>query len=287
MQTKRKLQVSNGHYLEIDQTARLIHTVATSAPGQKITLALLEEETGMPFRQVRNRISIARAMGLFVKRSLQLTPFGNLIAKHDPFFETRGSLEYVHYLAAGNYNNLIWYEIFNTLLVSGQSLDYPAWIRSFKDILDGLYSKKSLQDHLPKEVRFIIEAYTENSFKKLELLSKDSQGKLAKRRYLTPTPLIFSAILYHYAEKQKTNLLQVEDLLQVPGSPPKLFFMGRELFNDTMELLHEKGYLRFEGTHDLNQLRLKEEYTSASFLTAFYENRAPSEHLCEEDSAGN
>jgi hypothetical protein len=275
VKTKRKLQVSNGHYLDFDQTARLIHTVANADQDQKMTMAIFEEETGLPFRQVRNRVSVARAMGLFTDKGLQLTPFGKLIALHDPFFENRGSLEYVHYLAAGNYKNIIWYEVFNTLLASGQSTDYQGWLSYFRNLLFGEYSKKSLKDHLPKEVRFIIEAYTENNLKDLELLCKDAQDKLYKRRYLNPSPLIFSAMLYHYAEQQKADLMQVEDLLQTPGSPAMLFFMGREMFNNTVELLHDKGYLRYEGTHDLNQLRLKENHTANDFLTAYYEKREP------------
>lgn len=275
MKTKRKLQVSNGHYLDFDQTARLIHIVANADQDQKVTMSFLEEETGLPFRQVRNRMSVARAMGLFTDKGLQLTPFGNLIALHDPFFENRGSLEYVHYLAAGNFKNIIWYEVFNTLLASGQSTDYQGWLGYFRGHLFGDYSKKTLQDHLPKEVRFIIEAYTENNLKDLELLSRDTQGKLYKRRYLNPSPLVFSAMLYHYAEQQNTDLMQVEDLLQSPGSPAMLFFTGRELFNDTVELLHDKGYVRYEGTHDLNQLRLKEKYTAMDFLSAHYEQQEP------------
>ncbi len=275
MKKNRKLQISNGHYIDFDQIARLIHAITTAEQDQKITTGFLEQDTGLPFRQVRNRISIARSMGLLEERSFSLTSFGSLIVRHDPFFEIKGSLEYVHYLAAGNYKNLIWFEVFNTLLPGDRILDYPHWLKYFRKNLAGEYSKNSLQRHLPMEVRFIIEAYIENNLKQLELISKDSQGRLYKRRYLDSSPLIFCAILYDYAQKQKTDLLQVENLLQDKGSPPVLFFMGEKMFHNILEILHEKCYLRYEGTHDLNQLRLKEEYNAESFLTAYYENREP------------
>ena len=275
MNKKRKLQVSNGHYLGFDQISQLIRAVVAADPERKMTMAFLEEETGLPVRQVRNRLSVARAMGLFAERNLHLTSFGKLIAEHDPFFEKRGSLEYIHYLAAGNYKNLIWFEAFNTLLVSEDPLDYQGWISYFRGGLAGQYSKQSLQDHLPKEVRFVIEAYTENSLKELELLSKDEKQRLHRRRYLNPIPLIFTAILYHYAETLKTDLMQVEDLLHVPGSPPMLFFTGKELLDETVELLHDKGYLHYEGTHDLNQVRLKEDFKADVFLKAYYEGHEP------------
>ena len=275
MKKNRKLQISNGHYIDFDQIARLIHAITTAEQGQKISIDFLEQDTGLPFRQVRNRISIARSMGLLEERSFRLTSFGSLIVRHDLFFEIKGSLEYVHYLAAGNYKNLIWFEVFNTLLANDQLLDHSEWLKYFRKKLEEHYSEKSLKGHVAKEVRFIIEAYTKNNLKQLELFSKDSQGRLYKRRYLDPSPLIFCAILYDYAQKQRTDLLQVENLLQDKGSPPVLFFMGEKMFHHIIEILHEKCYLRYEGTHDLNQLRLKEEYSAESFLTAYYENREP------------
>ena len=51
--------------------------------------------------------------------------------------------------------------------------------------------------------------------------------------------------------------------------------MGRELFGDTIELLHGKGYLHYEGTHDLNQLRLREDLSAELFLKAYYEGHEP------------
>lgn len=275
MKKKRKLQISNGHYIDFDQIARLIYAINTADQNQKITFRFLEEDIGLPFRQIRNRVSIAKAMNLLETNSLQLSFFGNLIVKHDPFFEIKGSLEYVHYLSAGNYKNLIWYEVFNTLLASGQLLDHSGWLKYFRKNLEGEYSDNSLERHLPMEVRFIIEAYIENNFKQLELFSEDSQGILYKRRYFNPSPLIFCAILYDYAQNQKTDLLQIENLLQDKGSPPVLFFMGKKMLHQIVEILHEKCYLRYEGTHDLDQLRLKEEYGAESFLTAYYENREP------------
>lgn len=275
MKKNRKLQISNGHYIDFDQIARLIYAITTADQEQKITLSFLEEDIGLPFRQIRNRVSIIRAMGLFEKKTLQLSFFGNLIAKYDPFFEIQGSLEYVHYLAAGDYNNLIWFEVFNTLLPDEQIFDYPHWLDYFRKKLEGHYSEKSLKGHVSKEVRFIIEAYTKSNLKQLELFSKNSQERIYKRRYLDPSPLIFCAILYDYAQKQKTDLLQVKNLLQEKGSPPVLFFMGKKMLHHIIEILHEKCYLRYEGTHDLNQLRLREGYNAESFLTAYYEDREP------------
>jgi len=275
--TKTKLQIANGHYLDFDQTARLMHTVATAESGVRITMAYLEEETGLPLRQVRNHISIARAMGLFQEKSPVLSRFGEFVLQHDPFFENRGTLECVHYFGAGHAKNLVWFEMFDTLLANRHPMDYTAWLAFFRRKLAGRYSEKSLRDHLPKEVRFLIEAYTENRLNRLELLDYDEKKRLCRRRYLQPTPLVFCGLLYHFAGRQRNNLIQVRDLLQQPGSPVRIFFLGEELLNRVVETLHDRGYLRYEGTHDLNQLRLREDLSLDDFLRAHYLGKEPGE----------
>ncbi len=275
MTQKKKLQVSNGHYLEFDQLARLIHTIANSDTNPKITMSFLEEETGLPFRQVRNRVSIGRSMGVFAEKSLTLTPFGLLVAEHDTFFESKGTLEYIHYLAASDFKNLLWFEVFNTLLPSSVPLDNQGWLRYFRETLADQYTEHSLKDHLGKEVRFLIQAYTENSFSKLEILYKDSENRFCTRRYLEPTPLIFAAMFYDFSHKQSTNLLQVDELHEMKGSPGKVFFLGREQLNIIIEQLHDLGYVRYERTHNLNQVRMKDDFSALIFLKSYYQGSDP------------
>jgi len=275
MSKKRKLQVSNGHYLEFDQLSRLIHTILDTGSEQKVTMSFLEEESGLPFRQVRNRVSIGRAMGVFAEKSLSLTSFGKLVAEYDTFFESKGTLEYIHYLAASEFKNLLWFEVFNTFLTTIDPLNYQGWLQHFRTILADQYSDHSLKDHLGKEVRFLIQAYTGNSFAKLELLYKDADDRLCPRRYLEPTLMTFSAMLYDFSAKQHTNLLQMDDLLESPGSPGRLFFLGREVLSSTVESLHDHGYIRYERTHNLNQIRLREEYSALVFLRAYYQGEEP------------
>ena len=77
---RRKMQVSNGHYLNFDHIARLIYSISSIKELSKTKMADLEEETGLPLRQVRNRISVGRALGLFKQNSLQLTTLGKLVS---------------------------------------------------------------------------------------------------------------------------------------------------------------------------------------------------------------
>ncbi|NQT60355.1 MAG: DUF4007 family protein [Bacteroidetes bacterium] len=272
--TKRKFQISNGHYFEADHLAQILNTIKEN-DRELINLSFIEKETGLPLRQIRNRISVGRALGLFTGISLKLSPFGILISKYDLFIDQKETLEYMHYLASSNYTNLIWYELFNTVLSNNKQMNYKELTVFFKDILEGQFTEKSLKDHLLKELRFLIDLYLEKKFKKLELVYKDSSQRIFRVRYLKFTPLILTAMVYDFCEKRKTNLYQIEELVTAPGSPAVVFGVDSATFHQEIEKLHDFGWLRYETTHGLDQLRLKPDFSSIEFLKAYYEDRAP------------
>jgi len=275
MPPKRKFQVSNGYLLEFDQLARVLNFMAENASVKSIHRKELQEYTGLADRQIESLVSVGSAMGLIQPRKQTLGPVGTIIAKHDIFVEAKGTLEWCHYVGAGSYRNLIWYEVFNQLLPNGESMTQEGWTEYLRNAFTGQYSNGTIRKHLYQEVRFVVDAYLNRNFKKLELVNRTSDGRLYRRRYQTPDPLVFSAILYHYAEKNGTKLLQVMELTEMPGSPGVLFAMDEATFRQVVEGLHEQGWLRYEGTHNLDQLRLKEGHTALEFLRAYYEDREP------------
>lgn len=272
---KRKLQVSNGHFLEFDQLARLLYAIREHEKQEKITFAVLEEETGMPLRQVRNRVSIGRAMGLFHEKAIRLSDLGELVVSHDTFMEARATLEFLHFMAAGNRTNLIWYEVFNTLLVQEAAMDYEEWIVYFRKQLAGKYSKHSLKKHLSAEIRFVVDAYLQKNFRRLEILQESPDGRLFRPRYGQIEPIALCAMIYDYGAKQGLQLIQVEEMAVAPGSPSVVFGLDAETLRQKIETLHEQEWIRYETTHHLDQIRLKPWLSALEFLAAHYENRQP------------
>lgn len=273
--SKRKLQVSNGHFLEFDQLARLLYAVRERETEAKITFSFLEEETGMPLRQVQNRVSIGRALGLFHEKAIRLSDLGELVVLHDPFMETRATLEYLHFMGAGNRANLIWYEVFNTLLVHEAAMDYKGWIHYFRRQLAGAYSDYSLQKHLSAEIRFVVDAYLEKNFQRLEILQKAPDGRLFRPRYTDMEPIALCAMIYDFAARQDLHLMQVEEMARNPGSPAMVFGLDIGTLRQKIEMLHERDWLRYETTHNLDQVRLKTGLSALEFLAAHYEKRQP------------
>jgi hypothetical protein len=273
-ENQRKLQVSNGHYLDFDQLARLMIVIQQSE-STSLSLNQLVEETGLPLRQVRNRISIGRAIGVIQKTTFRLTNFGNLVKTYDPFFDFENTLVIVHYLAASNYTNLVWYELFNTVLDGQNALDYEDVMKHFRRTLAGLYSEYSLNDHVSKEVRFLIDAYTEQNLRKLELLRIDSEDKIQRGRYTNFDPSLCAALIYRYCEIQGSRVCELDSIVTERGSPARVFGVDRSGFQRYAEALHTKGWLRYETTHSLDQIRLIPGYTFTEFLTSSFEQREP------------
>jgi len=275
MAKKRKFQVCNGYLLEFDQLARVLDYMASQKPGKKISRKELIENTGLSNRQIESLVSIGSAMGIIIPGKQILSDVGYLLSEHDIFMEMKGTLEWCHYTAASTFKNLIWYEVFNNLLPNVPPMDQDGWLEYFRDTLAGQYTERTIGKHLYEEVRFIIDAYINRYFKKIEILHVTSDKVLYRRRYKGFEPLIFTAIIYDFADKQDSRLLQLENLINSSGSPGVLFAMDETTLKQTIEKIHENGWVRYESTHNLDQVRLKEDFSSIEFLKAYYDDRPP------------
>jgi len=276
---RRKFQVSNGYLLEFDQLARILHFLLQHRDAKKISSGSLQAETGFVERQVETLVSMGVAMGLIIPNRQILSPIGTLIATHDIFIEQKSSLEWCHYVGAGSYKNLIWYEIFNTLLVERAESTQDEWTDRLRQDLVGKYSNRTMHKGLYEEIRFVVDAYTERNFNKLELLLKTIDGTLYRRRYTQFNPHFFVAMIYDFCFKNETNLYQVHELAESPGSPAMVFGVDVVSLRRLIEGFHEQGWLRYETTHNLDQIRLKEGFSTFEFLSAYYEEREPVEDI--------
>ena len=272
--TRRKFQVSNGYLLEFDQLARILHYLLEHRDAKKINRKDLQADTGLAGRQVEGLVSIGGAMGLIKPNNQVLTPVGLLIAEQDIFIENIGSLEWCHYVGAGSFRNLIWFEIFNHLLVEASPMTQKEWNERMRSDLSGKYSKRTIDKGF-NEIRFVIDAYMERNFDKLELLHRSSDERLYLRRYTRFAPLVLSAMIYDFCATKETHFFQVREMAVTPGSPAVVFGLDVSSFRQQIEGLHDHGWLRYETTHNLDQIRLKPGFSALEFLTAYFENREP------------
>ncbi|MBA7685462.1 hypothetical protein ES703_93887 [subsurface metagenome] len=283
--TRQKFQVSNGYLLEFDQFARILHFLLEHRELKKITRDALKEDTGLADRQVGSLVSMGSAMGLITPNSQVLTPVGLLIAEQDIFIEKRGSLEWCHYVGAGSFRNLIWFEIFNRLLAEASPMTQEEWNERMRRDLADKYSKRTIGKGLYEEVRFVIDAYMERNFRKLELLHRSSDERIYRRRYTQFAPLVLIAMIYDFCATKEAHLSQVGEMAVTPGSPAVVFGLDVASFRQQIEGLHDCGWLRYETTHNLDQIRLKPSFSALEFLTAHFEDREPREDTKPSPSA--
>jgi hypothetical protein len=274
---RRKFQVSNGYLLEFDQLARILHFLLEHRDAKKIYRNVLQKDTGLADRHVAALVSMGSAMSLIRPAVQILTPIGLLVAEHDIFMEKKGSLEWCHYAGAGASRNLIWFEIFNHLLVETAPMTQNEWNGHLRNHFSGQYTDGTIRKHVPKEVRFVIDAYIERNFSKLELLHRSSDERLYRRRYTQFAPLVLSAMIYDFCATKETHLSQVGEMAVTPGSPAVVFGLDAALFRQQIEGLHDRGWLRYETTHNLDQIRLRPGFSAIEFLTAYFEDREPHE----------
>ena len=272
--SKRKFQLCHGYLLEFDQLARVLTAIAEKPDARKIGRKVLSDATGLTDRHVEALVNIGTAMGMIKARTQILTSVGRLIATHDVFMEARGTLEWCHYVGAGSFRNLVWFEVFNSFLTSEATMTASDWMQKLRKRFVDQYTAKTLGKNLRHEVRFIVDAYLNRNFKKLELLHRSGE-RLYARRTTDMTPTIFAATIYDLAGKSEATLVQVDELLSKAGSPGVLFAMDEATLRAHLEKLHERGWLRYETTHNLNQVRLRDGLTAMAFIKAYYENNEP------------
>lgn len=269
----RKLQVSRSHLFEFNHFTRMLNILYENSNLRKITRSFLIENSGLPDGQIASLISIGNSLELINIGTQTLTPTGMLIAKHDIFLEDIGTLEWCHYKGAGSYRNLIWYDIFNSLLKDNPGMNQEGWEEYFRKRLSGNYTDKTIHYHVPKETRFIIDAYINGNFKKLEILRVSSDKRFYANRHIKVKPLIFCSMIYDFCQKNGIRLYQIIDILEASGSPAVVFGIDINSFRQQIEILHNKGWIRYETTHDLDQIRLKADLSAIEFLKAYYEKR--------------
>jgi hypothetical protein len=280
---QRKFQVSNGYLLEFDQLARVMHFLLEHRDAKKINRKVLQEHTGLADRQVESLVSMGSAMGLIRPGVQLLTPVGLLIAEHDIFLEKKGSLEWCHYVGAGSYRNLIWFEIFNRLLRESSAMTQEEWSERIRIDLAGKYSKRTISKGIYEEVRFVIDAYMKRNFRKLEILHQSPDERLYRHRYTDFSPLVLAAMIYDFCATKESLLSQVGEMANMPGSPAVVFGLDEASFRQQIEGIHDRGWLRYETTHNLDQIRLKPDFSAIEFLKAHFEEREP--HAVSNQSA--
>ncbi len=74
-------------------------------------------------------------------------------------------------------------------------------------------------------------------------------------------------MIYDFCTARQVQLYQVPDMATTPGSPAMVFGLDAASMRQQIEAIHDRGWLRYETTHNLDQIRLKPGNSAIEFLT--------------------
>lgn len=238
---------------------------------EKIDIDKLSEITGLNRRKARMILNYLADIGLSEKHTLNKTDLGRIVFQHDQFLQKEGTLWLMHYLQATNEYLIIWNRSINLFF------EYPYITKEelqgqFDDLKEKC-SEYTFSHHIGKEIYIIIDAYTNQNFKKLNLIEKDSKRYVIIRNQEIPPMIILAAIIW-YKEKYYpgATAVDIQELCINKNSPGRIFILDEYEFRSRLENLKNEGLINIESRADLDQIRIKDGQTFEKTVESYYKS---------------
>lgn len=266
-----RLQLTDGYYLHFNQFSRMLKYALENLIKPRILSAEYEDVLGQSPRKMESLRKMMVELGLLKTNKLTLTEFGEIVAKKDLFFENVNTLWVCHYNISSSHENYIWYRFTNVILPMVNNYTFEDFYNYYNDVTD--YNKgKSAFKSMHKEVKAVLNAYTEQQFKSLRLIYKDYEGKFQRDNQIEVNPLVYLYCLLSYKENKSINAtaLTINEILNNDGTPSRIFHLEMPQVNDIINRLNSKQIIGLEKFGDLNQVRFPNNLTKESVLKEVY-----------------
>ena len=262
-----KIQTLNGFKMHFDQIVSVFKSKYDI--GEDINLNKLSETTGLNQRKARLILGYLADLGLSKRRSLKDTVLGSIIHKYDDFLENKGTLWLMHYLQGTNDYVVIWNRVFN-YLGSVDTFTREDLLALFID-LETKMGEYSYKHHIGKEIRIILDAYTNQRFSNLFIMEeKDGQFKVNKNREIPDLILIAAIKKFQDINYPGASSIGIKEIATEKNSPGRIFLFDEYVFRKKLEELKNKGYIGIESRADLDQIRIKTDKTFEEILEEYY-----------------
>ena len=267
-----KVQVTNQTDVNFDELARLLYAVCRDDRA-RIPKPDLAQATGMAERRVQNLGGIAQALGLTNRVTYRPTPLGELVQRHDPFFDDLGTLWFLHYRISSEPRHLIWNRLVTQVIPAQRYLTRQQARQAFDDLK--LYvTAYTMKDHVPDEIGKCLDAYISQRFNRLAYLR--AEGDSFALSYREPVPqLVLAASIVCFRDRHRPGdtAVPVPDLLTDRNGPGVVFQMDEGLLRATLESLKLQPGLSLESRADLDQVRLTDNTPDYAWMERYYAQR--------------
>jgi hypothetical protein len=267
-----KLQLTNGYDVDFDQLSRFVGAMEKDGRA-RIPIADLAGAMGIAERQAENVGSMARAFGLAEPITYRPSPLAKVILANDRFFDDLGTLWFLHYVIAASPRHTVWNRFVNEVVPENRCFTQDQFLMTFAD-LSVTHSSYSARAHVRKEVRVVLDAYTNRNLARIAYLQSD--GMKWCLSYREPVPaLVLAACVARFKNLHRNghSAIVVGDLLTAPNSPGLVCQIPEDRLRASLEELKTEPGFSLESRADLDQVRLTDDTADYVWMERYYARR--------------
>ena len=136
------------------------------------------------------------------------------------------------------------------------------------------HSPESARKHVLKEVNVVLDAYTNQNFRRLSYIVQDGESYELGYRQSVP-PLVLAACIARYRDQNCAGdtAIQVADLLAAPNSPGVICQIPEDRLRAGLEALKSRPGFSLERRADLDQARLTDDTPDYQWMERYYASR--------------
>lgn len=267
-----RLQLTDGYYLHFGIFSAILKYSNENLIKKKISVGELVDLLGHSHMTTMASTKLMIELGLLIPRSLRITEFGAHVAKYDPFFENNATLWICHYIISSNPDNYVWHRFTNEIIPNISDYTTEDFYKYYKDVSEN-NSGKSANKSMHKEIKSVLNAYTEKQFRALRILYRDYEKKYQQDTPKDINPLVFLYTLFLYIENKGINAsaLTLEEVIENEDTPSKIFHLDSYQVNDILNRLHSMQLITLENFGDLNQVRFNSRLDKEALLNKIYQ----------------
>lgn len=189
-------------------------------------------------------------LGEGVSGNYKVTPFGALLAEHDPGLQQAGTQWLLHYYLVSQHEERaeVWYRCFNEFLTSEQSFSAPA-LQEY--VLRSLEQTPSNKDGVAKDIKELIKTYTNSAaLGELGLLVRQGKSDITVGLANTPDPLIVAYVLFDSWEQRfgAIDTIRLGQLVSEPETIGRVFLADSSRVRRFINSLQSLGLVTFADT---------------------------------------
>jgi hypothetical protein len=262
-----KIHALSGFYLYFDQIISIFRTKYIN--NNLLSLEQLSNQTGINVRKVGSILNYLSEIGLSKKITLKGTELGNIIFENDTYLKNDGTLWLIHYLQSTNNYLVIWNRVMNQLILKNK-FKKEEMLVLFEDLKD-IVSDYTYKNHFRKEINTIIDAYINQGFSKLNIISNDNDIICVNKNHDVPNYIILASIVrYRDNNYPGATSININELCKNINSPGRIFLYDEHIFRKKIEDMKNHNLLNIESRGDLDQVRIMDGLKFEDIVKKYY-----------------